>query len=131
MEKEEKKTMRVAIYCRLAHVEQDDTSLETQKEQLRIYARKHNYNIVAEIAEIGNGLSLNRSGIREIYELAHRRMIDMVLVSNISRLCRDSGQVLKLAEKLQKQGVSVESMDNSNPLPEYQRVITALSSIIG
>lgn len=75
-----------------------------------LYAREQNYNIVAEIAEIGNGLSLNRSGIREIYELAHCHMIDMVLVSDIFRLCRDSGQVLKLAEKFQKQDVSVESM---------------------
>lgn len=66
MEKEARKTMRVAIYCRLARADQNDTLLEVQKERLRIYAKERGYDIVAEIAEIGSGLSLNRPGIREM-----------------------------------------------------------------
>lgn len=53
MEKEARKTMRVAVYCRLARADQDDTLLEVQKERLRIYAKERGYDIVAEIAEIG------------------------------------------------------------------------------
>ena len=60
MEKEARKTMRVAVYCHLARADQDDTLLEVQKERLRIYAKERGYDIVAEIAEIGSGLSLNR-----------------------------------------------------------------------
>ena len=116
MEKEARKTMRVAVYCRLARADQDDTLLEVQKERLRIYAKERGYDIVAEIAEIGSGLSLNRPGIREMAALAHRHMIDAVLVSDISRLCRDCGQTLRLEGKLKKQGVSIESMKD-NPLP--------------
>ena len=58
--------------------------LEVQKERLRIYAKERGYDIVAEIAEIGSGLSLNHPGIREMAGLAHRHMIDAVLVSDIS-----------------------------------------------
>lgn len=76
MEKEARKTMRVAVYCRLARADQDDTLLEVQKERLRIYAKERGYDIVAEIAEIGSGLSLNRPGIREMAGLAYRHMID-------------------------------------------------------
>lgn len=94
MEKEARKAMRVAVYCRLARADQDDTLLEVQKERLRIYAKERGYDIVAEIAEIGSGLSLNRPGIREMAGLAYRHMIDAVLVSDISRLCRDCGQAL-------------------------------------
>src|SRR5699024_2961682 len=110
MEKEARKTMRVAVYCRLARADQNDTLLEVQKERLRVYAKERGYDIVAEIAEIGSGLSLNRPGIREMAGLAHRHMIDAVLVSDISRLCRDCGQTLRLEGKLKKQGVSIESM---------------------
>ena len=83
MEKEARKAMRVAVYYRLARADQDDTLLEVQKERLRIYAKERGYDIVAEIAEIGSGLSLNRPGIREMAGLAHRHMIDAVLVSDI------------------------------------------------
>ena len=129
MEKEARKTMRVAIYCRLAHADQDDTLLELQKERLRIYAKERGYDIVAEIAEIGSGLSLNHPGTREMAGLAHRHMIDAVLVSDISRLCRDCGQMLRLERKLKKQGVSIESI-KGNPLPEYWRVRIALGRIM-
>ena len=94
MEKEARKIMRVAVYCRLARADQDDTLLEVQKERLRIYAK--------ERGEIGSGLSLNHPGIREMAGLAHRHMIDAVLVSDISRLCRDCGQALRLEGKLKK-----------------------------
>lgn len=87
------------------------------------------YDIVAEIAEIGSGLSLNRPGIREMAGLAHRHMIDAVLVSDISRLCRDCGQALRLEGKLKKQGVSIESI-KGNPLPEYRRARIALGCIM-
>ena len=87
------------------------------------------YDIVAEIAEIGSGLSLNRPGIREMAGLAHRHMIDAVLVSDISRLCRDCGQTLRLEGKLKKQGVSIESI-KGNPLPEYRRARIALGCIM-
>ena len=43
MEKEARKTMRVAVYCRLARADQDDTLLETQKERLRVYAKERGY----------------------------------------------------------------------------------------
>lgn len=129
MEKDEKKTMRVAVYCRLARADQDDTLLEVQKERLRIYAKERGYDIVAEIAEIGSGLSLNRPGIREMAWLAHRHMIDAVLVRDISRLCRDCGQTLRLEGKLRKQGVSIESI-KGNPLPEYRRARIALGCIM-
>lgn len=103
--------------------------LEVQKERLRVYAKERGYDIVAEIAEIGSGLSLNRPGIREMAGLAHRHMIDAVLVSDISRLCRDCGQTLRLEGKLKKQGVSIESM-KGNPLPEYRRARIALGCIM-
>ena len=98
MKEEARKTMRVAVYCRLARADQNDTLLEVQKERLRVYAKERGYDVVAEIAEIGSGLSLNRPGIREMAGLAHRHMIDTVLVNDISdvykrQACRRAVQI--------------------------------------
>ncbi|WP_255396437.1 hypothetical protein [Flavonifractor sp. An52] len=40
MKEEARKTMRVAVYCRLARADQEDTLLEVQKERLRVYAKE-------------------------------------------------------------------------------------------
>ena len=82
-----------------------------------------------DIAVMSRELILNHPGIREMAGLAHRHMIDAVLVSDISRLCRDCGQALRLEGKLKKQGVSIESI-KGNPLPEYRRARIALGCIM-
>ena len=74
---------------------------------------------------MGGAFSRTGPGIREMAGLAHRRMIDAVLVSDISRLCRDCGQTLRLEGKLKKQGVS-----KGYPLPEYRRARIALGCIM-
>ena len=129
MEKMERKTIRVAIYCRMGREDPNHTMLEAGMERLRKYAKERGYDIVEEITEYGSGLSLNRSGIRKLYGLAHRHMIDLVLVSDISRLSRDAGQVLRLAGKLKKQKVFIESM-NGNPLSEYRKELRSLRRIM-
>ena len=129
MEKEARKTMRVAVYCRLARADQNDTLLEVQKERLRVYAKERGYDIVAEIAEIGRGLSLNRPGIREMGGLAPRHMIDAGLVRRISRPCRGCGQTPRVEGKVQKPGGSIGRL-KGKPLPEYRRARIALGCIM-
>ena len=129
MEKMERKAIRVAIYCRMGREDSDHTMLEAGMERLRKYAKERGYDIVEEITEYGSGLSLDRSGIRKLYGLAHRHMIDLVLVSDISRLSRDAGQVLRLAGKLKKQKVFIESI-NANPLSEYRKELRSLRRIM-
>ena len=45
MKEEARKTMRVAVYCRLARADQEDTLLEVQKERLRVYAKERGYDM--------------------------------------------------------------------------------------
>ena len=61
MKEEARKTMRVAVYCRLARADQEDTLLEVQKERLRVYAKERGYDVVAEIAEIVSGVAVGIS----------------------------------------------------------------------
>lgn len=130
MERNERKPLRVAVYCRLARADGENIVLDAQREKLRVYAKEQGYAIVAEITEIGSGLSLNRPGIRELCGLAHRRAMDAVLTVNLSRLGRNTGDVLHLAGKLKKQHVAIHT-PQGNPLPAYRQMVTAIGHIKG
>lgn len=95
---------RVALYCRVATDHDEGRSLEAQKERLRQYAERQGYTVVAEVAEVGGGLSLDRPGIRELSGLAHRHAMNEVLAVNIDRFGRNTGDVLRFEGKLKKQG---------------------------
>lgn len=112
MERNKDKPLRVAIYCRLARAE-ETIMLDVQREKLRVYAKMQGYDIVAEIAEISNGISVNRPGIRELYNLANHHVIDAVLTINLSRIGRNTGDVLCLARKLEKRQVTIHTIQDN------------------
>lgn len=118
MERNKEKPLRVAIYCRLVRAE-ETIMLDVQREELRVYAKMQGYDIVAEIAEISNGISLKRPGIKELYNLANHHIIDAVLTINLSRIGRNTGDILHFAGKLEKQRVAIYTIQG-NLLPAYQ-----------
>lgn len=109
------KENRVAIYCRVATDTDEGRSLQAQKERLHAYAERQGYKIVAEIAEVGNGLSLHRYGIRELADLASRRAMDEILVDGISRIGRNTVDVFQLADKMKKYKVSIRTKEGCCP----------------
>lgn len=115
---------RVALYCRVATDHDEGRSLEAQKERLRQYAERQGYTVVAEVAEIGGGLSLDRPGIRELSGLAHRHAMDEVLAVNIDRFGRNTGDVLCFEGKLKKQRVRLNT-PRGNQLRDYRRILRA------
>lgn len=119
--KSENQKPRVALYCRVATDSDGGQSLEMQKERLRVYAEQQDYTVVATIAEVAKGHSLNRPGIRELSGLAHRHAIDEVLAMDLSRISRTTGNVLRLEGKLKKQHVRLNT-PTGNPLANYRRL---------
>lgn len=115
---------RVALYCRVATDHDEGRGLEAQKERLRQYAERQGYTVVAEVAEIGGGLSLDRPGIRELSGLAHRHAMDEVLAVNIDRFGRNTGDVLRFEGKLKKQRIQMNT-PLGNPLRNYRRILRA------
>lgn len=115
---------RVVLYCRVATDHDEGRSLEAQKERLRQYAERQGYAVVAEVSEIGGGLSLDRPGIRELSGLAYRHAMDEVLAVNIDRFGRNTGDVLRFEGKLRKQHVCLNT-PLGNPLRDYRRILRA------
>lgn len=101
--------IRAALYCRVATDTDGGQSLEAQRERLRLYAGEQGYMVVAEIAEVAKGLSLDRPGIREVCGLAHRHAMDEVLAVNIDRFGRNTCDVLRFEGKLKKQHVRLNT----------------------
>ena len=96
----------VAIFTRVSKKSQDT---DRQSTELKAYARRQGYQIVASIEEKISGSTKNeqRPLLQQLLSLAAGGQLDKVLVSEISRLGRRTSEVLQILEQLEKWGVSV------------------------
>lgn len=120
-QKEDKKGIRVAIYCRMATDNGECRGLEMQKGQLRRYAQAHGYAVMAEVSEVAKGSSLDRPGIRELLSMAAQDRIEEILVANLSRISRNTADLLRFEEKLGKQDIRLNAL-RGNPLAEFRGI---------
>ncbi|MFD3001447.1 recombinase family protein [Pontibacter toksunensis] len=96
----------VAIFVRVSKGSQDYTR---QVEDLTIYSKEKGYAIVEVIAEKISGAKKNaqRQAIKQLLVLAEGGTIQKVLVTEISRLGRNTLEGLKVLDRLRQLGVSV------------------------
>ncbi len=120
-QKEDKKGIRVAIYCRMATDNDECRGLEMQKSQLRSYAQAHGYAVMAEVSEVAKGCSLDRPGIRELLSMAAQDRIEEILVANLSRILRNTADLLRFEEKLGKKDIRLNALQG-NPLAEFRGI---------
>ena len=120
-QKENEKKIRAAIYCRMATDNDERRGLEMQKSYLRNYAQAKGYAVVAEVSEVAKGLSLERPGIRELLGLAAQSRIEEILVTNLSRISRNTGDLLRFEEKLGKQHIWLNT-PQGNPLAGFRGI---------
>ena len=115
---------RAVLYCRVATDSDEGRSLEMQKEKLRRLAEQQGYVVMAEVVEHGSGLSLVRPGIKKLFWLSHRRMIDVVLAENLSRIGRDMKTLLRIEGKLKKQHVTIKTpQQEETALPNIRKFL--------
>jgi len=93
----------------LARVSTSDQSVDRQISELTIYADSKQLEIVEVLTETISGAKKNseRAAIQKLITLAESKKINKVLVHEVSRLGRDTAQVLETLEKLHKLNVSV------------------------
>ena len=106
---------RVVLYCRVATDDQHDTALESQAQSLREYAEAQGYEIVKIIQERGAGTTMDRTGIRALYILAGRRVMDEVLAKSISRYTRGpASELVGFIEEMADMGVTAATALEGN-----------------
>jgi putative DNA-invertase from lambdoid prophage Rac len=96
--------LRAAIYCR---VSTKDQNCDRQKADLNAYANRCGYIISCCHLETGSGAKNDREQRKKIIELARARLIDVVLVTEISRWGRSTVDLIATLEELAGYGVSL------------------------
>lgn len=98
--------MKVII---LTRVSKESQSFERQIRDLRSYAQKLNYNVIAEFNEKISGATKNeeRKALTDLSKFIDVNKVDKILVWELSRLGRNTLEVLKSLDKFHSKGISL------------------------
>ena len=104
--------MRAWLYYRLSRDEDEElNSLNNQRKILVDYAESNELEIVGESFDDNvSGMTFDREGIEKIYDAADNRLIDAVIVKDLSRLGRHRTQTAMFIEYLAGNKVKVLSI---------------------
>lgn len=121
----------------LTRVSKESQSFERQINDLRAYARKNQYHVLGEYNEKITGAAKNhdRKAWKDLMKLVEAKKIDKVLVWELSRLGRNTLEVLKTVDALHEHGVSlyiqnynIETLNTDGTLnPMSQLMVTMLA----
>lgn len=103
-----KKPISAAIYCRVATA--DQLSLDLQEQRVCDYAKAKSYEISSITKEAYKGSTMKRPGIQRVLDDAKDGKIDILLMLGISRLGRNTVEVIRAVHQLEKYGVEVETV---------------------
>lgn len=114
----ERKTFRCAVYTRKSSeegLEQDFNSLEAQREACEAYVRSQEHEgwkLLPDHFDDGgfSGGNMDRPALHQLIELVEAGRVDIIVVYKIDRLTRSLTDFARLAEVLDKRGVSFVSV---------------------
>lgn len=96
--------LRAAIYCR---VSTKDQSCDRQSRDLQAYASRGEYFVTGIFLESASGSIGDREQRKKIIDLAKKRLIDVVLVSELTRWGRSTIDLITTLNELQSYKVSL------------------------
>ena len=92
--------------CIFARVSTDRQTNDRQILELKEYAERRDYEVVKIIASTISGCKMNRPDLKELLDLADKKMFDKVLVCEVSRLARNK-HIRTTIDHLHRNGISV------------------------
>lgn len=99
---------RAAIYARVSTAEQ---SCERQIADLQQYAARCGLEIIHTVSETASGAQNKRSERQKLIELARRREIDLILITELSRWGRSTPDLLQTVQDLAARGVALRALN--------------------
>ena len=99
---------RVALYARVSTTDQ---SCDRQLAELTAFAERSHFEIVAVVKETASGAKNDRVERNLILDLARKRQIDMVLVSELSRWGRSTADLRSTIEDLAARQVAIRALN--------------------
>jgi site-specific DNA recombinase len=126
--------MRAAIYSRFSTDRQNESSIADQVRLCTEHAERQGWQIVERYADQGiSGAALgNRPDVLRLQEAALARRLDVVLVTDLTRLSRSQGDLAKMIDRLVAKGVRVVGVqDGYDSARRGHKLQAGLSGIIG
>lgn len=99
-----------ARYLRVSTpVQASRSGLDRQRETVNAYADAHGLEIVGEYVDVASGAVAFRPGLRDLLAAVDAGAVDVVLVEDSGRLCREAAHCTALLDRLRRAGVVVQS----------------------
>ena len=110
------KSKDAVIYCRVSTEKStQETSLARQEEELRAYAKRLNFNIVAVYSDKQSGNDVDRDGLLEMLDQMKAQDIHTLFVQDETRIGRGNARMAVL-HLIQKNNTTVYSLNEQGPL---------------
>ncbi len=87
--------------------QEEGYSLQTQREQCRLYAQTHGFTIVAEFDDVKSGMSLDREGLSKARRLIQSGEVAAIIVFSPDRLTRSIAHAVLLREEFRRYGAEL------------------------
>jgi site-specific DNA recombinase len=107
-----KMSLSAAIYTRVSTEDQaqEGFSLEAQKDKLFEYCKLHGYTISGIYTDEGlSGKNTSRPRLQDLLKDATKGLFDLVLVWDISRISRNTLDLLTIAQHFEKNNIGIKS----------------------
>ncbi len=117
--------MRGAIYCRVAGSIQG-SALDMQKTMLERFAEERQDETVAVYLDSGHGRDLKRPGLQDLLHAASRNEFDTLLLMSLSRLSRNTSDLMDILKLLMDAGVCVVSVQEGDIITSGIRTVQSL-----
>jgi DNA invertase Pin-like site-specific DNA recombinase len=124
--------VRAIIYCRVSTTkEEQETSLERQREELEHLAEQYRFEVVKVIMEQASGYEIERDGILELLATLKEEPIDAILIQDETRLGRGNARIA-LLHCIQKEGVKIYTISHNGEmqLSEADSMVLNIISIV-
>ena len=99
--------MKVAIFARVSTTDRQTTT--RQVNDLRDLCANQSWTVAHVITEHGSGAKTNdaREGVQQLFDLATRRAVQKVVITEISRIGRNVSESVQIIDRLTAAGVSL------------------------
>ncbi|MFH2050922.1 MAG: recombinase family protein [bacterium] len=122
--------LRVGLYCRVSTTQHQDT--DDQEHRLTQWAARAGHTLVGLYRDNGvSGAKAKRPALGEMMSAARDHQIDAVVVTRLSRLCRNTKHLLELVDELEHLGVGLVSIGEQidTHSPQGRLFVTMLGAV--
>ena len=99
---------KVVIYCRISTSKQ---KLKSQRSNVLNFCTDKKWSVVSYFEDIDSGLKKSRPGFDDMLDYVRENKINKIVVSELSRLCRDTFNCKELISEMCDLGVSIYCVD--------------------